>query len=330
MTEPCVRPPASMAVFAAVLLEIYRLAREESLLRFHQAVMECLLPLLPFDKAWWGRSAQGDAGPQEHSSYLFGLPESYVADWKSISHEDITVARVHAEPGVAVVVDMQHKESPAGLRWLGARYDIAELLCVISSDHLTLLSDHLELYRSLGAAPFSADERELLSCLMPHLVSAVSLNQIRSLQALRMSLEGAEPRLALAVCDGQGVLQSAEPAFAELLLAEWPDWFGPRLPIGVQPQGYNGRRVYIDARQVNDLYLLTARQRSVMEQLSVRESDVAKLFGQGRTYKEIARLLGMSPHTVRHHIRSIYTKLGIHGKAGIALLLHQLPPAIEG
>jgi len=81
----------------------------------------------------------------------------------------------------------------------------------------------------------------------------------------------------------------------------------------------------LDARPVGDLYLLTARPRCAIEQLSARETDVARLFGDGRTYKEIAQVLGMSPNTVRHHIRSIYTKLGVNSKAEIAHLLHQLP-----
>jgi DNA-binding CsgD family transcriptional regulator len=29
---------------------------------------------------------------------------------------------------------------------------------------------------------------------------------------------------------------------------------------------------------------------------------------------------------VRHHLRSIYAKLGVRGKAGIAHLLHEAPP----
>lgn len=316
--------PTSLASFSAVLLEIYRLAREESLARFHQTVLECLRPLLPFDKAWWGRAAQADDGPHEHSSFLFGLPDSYIDDWKSIRHEDVTVERVHAHPGMAVVVDMGTADSPAGLRWLGERHGIGELLCVIHTDPVTQLSDHLALYRAQGAVPFGAAECELLSCLMPHLASAVSVNQIRTLQALRETL--VEQRLALAVCDQLGLLQCAEPGFVDLLLTEWPHWAGPQLPPKVRPQGYDGGRLSIEARRVNDLYLLTARYRCPMEQLSARESDVARLFGEGKTYKEIARLLGMSPHTVRHHIRSIYAKLGISGKAGIAHLLHQLPP----
>ena len=55
------------------------------------------------------------------------------------------------------------------------------------------------------------------------------------------------------------------------------------------------------------------------------ENDVAKGFGEGKTYKEVARDLGLSPNTVRHHIRAIYTKLGVKDKARIAHLVHARP-----
>ncbi|WP_410970040.1 hypothetical protein, partial [Salmonella sp. SAL4458] len=89
-------------------------------------------------------------------AHLFNLEEHYVEDWKSISHDDITVGLVHARPGTAVAVDMQ---ATAGLRWLGARHDIGELLCVIHVDPITRLSDHVALYRTPGGPPFADQEK---------------------------------------------------------------------------------------------------------------------------------------------------------------------------
>src|SRR5450631_692031 len=84
--------------FSAILLEIYRLAREETIERFHETVLECIKGALPFEKAWWGRAAQSEDGPVERSSYLYGLPAEYLEDWQAIRHQDITVQRVHADP----------------------------------------------------------------------------------------------------------------------------------------------------------------------------------------------------------------------------------------
>ncbi len=320
-TDPHSSSAALLAAFGAAVLDINRLARDKTLERFHRTALERLQQLVPFQRAWWGRAALIDGVPVEHSAHLFNLEEHYVEDWKSISHDDITVGLVHARPGTAVAVDMQ---ATAGLRWLGARHGIGELLCVIHVDPITRLSDHVALYRTPGGPPFADQEKLLLGQLSAHLAAAVSANQIRTLVALRESLE--RQALAMAVCDRYGVLHCAERGFVDLLLGAWPGWTGPQLPEETSPQGYRDARLVIDSRQVGDLYLLTARQPSAIEQLSNREGDVALLFSEGKTYKQIARDLGLAPNTVRHHIRTIYSKLGVNDKASIAHLLHQFPP----
>ncbi|THG83934.1 helix-turn-helix transcriptional regulator [Pseudomonas sp. A-1] len=313
-----------LAEFGNALLDINRLARDKALESFHHQALQRLQRLLPFDKAWWGRAALIDGLPEEHSRHLFGLPAEYLDDWQSIREQDITVDRVHSSPGHAVIIDMQAADSPAGLRWLAARHELGELICIIHVDPLTQLSDHLALYRQPGAPRFGELERLLLDNLMPHLVAAVSVNQIRTLVAMRESLQS--QALAMAVCDRHGVLYCAERGFVELLLTEWPQWTGPQLPEQASPQGYAGEHLAIESRIVGDLHLLTARRRGPMERLSGREREVALLFGEGRTYKEIARELGLAPNTVRHHIRTIYAKLGVNDKASVAHLLHRLAP----
>ncbi|MDF0731380.1 helix-turn-helix transcriptional regulator [Pseudomonas entomophila] len=320
--DHCIRA-SHLAAFNALALELQRLAQDEPLSNFHRQALLRLQGLVGFDKAWWGRAAVIDGLPEEHSSHLFQLPEAYVDDWLSIREQDITVSLVHANPGRSVVIDSQAQETPAGLRWLGQKYAFGEFLCVIHIDLQTQLREHLTLYRKATDAPFTATDQLLLDHLMPHLVAAEGVSQVRALVALRETLDGPNT-LSVAICDRQGILHYAERGFVQRLLVEYPDWSGPRLPREVSPGGYHGRRLIVDSSQVGDLYLLIAHPCSALAQLSAREEAVAKRFGGGSTYKEIARDLGLAPNTVRHHIRSIYGKLGVNGKAGIAHLLH--PP----
>jgi DNA-binding CsgD family transcriptional regulator len=48
--------------------------------------------------------------------------------------------------------------------------------------------------------------------------------------------------------------------------------------------------------------------------LTGREAEVARAVGVGLHDKEVARLLHMSPHTVKHHLKVIYRKLGVHSR----------------
>ncbi|HLX25021.1 MAG TPA: response regulator transcription factor [Usitatibacter sp.] len=48
--------------------------------------------------------------------------------------------------------------------------------------------------------------------------------------------------------------------------------------------------------------------------LSGRESEVLSLIAKGFSFGEIARLLGVSPHTVTTHVKKIYQKLAVHSR----------------
>jgi two-component system, NarL family, response regulator YdfI len=48
----------------------------------------------------------------------------------------------------------------------------------------------------------------------------------------------------------------------------------------------------------------------LQEQLTLRESEVLQLLAQGLANKQIAVNLGISEHTVKFHVSSIYSKLG--------------------
>lgn len=48
--------------------------------------------------------------------------------------------------------------------------------------------------------------------------------------------------------------------------------------------------------------------------LSARESEVLTLIARGFSYAEIARLKGLSVHTIQTHIKNLYGKLAVHSK----------------
>ena len=49
--------------------------------------------------------------------------------------------------------------------------------------------------------------------------------------------------------------------------------------------------------------------------LTPREQEVLSLIARGFSYAEIARLQGLSVHTVQTHIKRIYSKLSVHSKS---------------
>jgi len=63
-----------------------------------------------------------------------------------------------------------------------------------------------------------------------------------------------------------------------------------------------------------------------VETLSKREGEVASAYADGDTYKVIARDLGISPTTVRSHLRTVYSKLNVTSKIALAQALADSTP----
>jgi DNA-binding CsgD family transcriptional regulator len=61
-----------------------------------------------------------------------------------------------------------------------------------------------------------------------------------------------------------------------------------------------------------------------MSILTPRELDVVRLLGHGCTYKQAARQLGISTHTIVKHIKNAYRKLDVHTAAAAVLRAFQL------
>lgn len=59
----------------------------------------------------------------------------------------------------------------------------------------------------------------------------------------------------------------------------------------------------------------------LLAQLTPREAEIARRYARGRSCKEIARDLGLSPATVRNHLTAAYGKLKVSDKAALATLL---------
>jgi DNA-binding CsgD family transcriptional regulator len=60
------------------------------------------------------------------------------------------------------------------------------------------------------------------------------------------------------------------------------------------------------------------------EPLSVRERSILRLIGDGKSNKEIAREINVSPETVKSHIKNIFVKLAVERRAHAVSRAHRL------
>jgi len=59
-------------------------------------------------------------------------------------------------------------------------------------------------------------------------------------------------------------------------------------------------------------------------QLTLRESDVLLWIANGKTNREIAQILGMSPRTVNKHLEQVFRKLGVENRTSAAAIAIRL------
>lgn len=67
--------------------------------------------------------------------------------------------------------------------------------------------------------------------------------------------------------------------------------------------------------------ILTERPDDPLGPLSDRQMEVLELLGEGHSYAEIAGRLFISVNTVKYHVRSIFSRIGIHSRMEAAQLL---------
>lgn len=69
------------------------------------------------------------------------------------------------------------------------------------------------------------------------------------------------------------------------------------------------------ARKVIDAFTIKEKTNDYFQELSRREQEILEQLSKGYRYKEIADKLFVSIETVRTHIRNIYEKLQVNGRA---------------
>ena len=90
-------------------------------------------------------------------------------------------------------------------------------------------------------------------------------------------------------------LAAARDAFATMGAVTWAARAGSELAAAAGPAGATGTG-----------------------KLTARERDICDLVVAGRTNREVAALLFLSPRTVEHHLRMAYRKLGVRSRTALA------------
>jgi DNA-binding CsgD family transcriptional regulator len=177
------------------------------------------------------------------------------------------------------------------------------------------------LYRGTNRA-FDARDTDRLATAFRHVVCARDINRAHALDIQASP----NKKRALALTSRSGIFESCDKNFLSILRNEWNDLQDTRLPPAAMQavhdnQAFCGKNVEIEFSMRGDFILCEAKSINLDTTLSARERQVAHYFSLGHSYKEIAKILGISPNTVRVQLASVYRKLEINDKTMLAKAL---------
>lgn len=300
--------------YSRLVLDLHEASRALAPRAFQDWAIARVRRDLPFTSAKWSVGALSDYGDTMLHSACYGTRPDFDRELYAIRAEDDVRERIVRAVGVTAAKS-GHSDTPL-LRRFDARHDLYSILATAVPDASGKLLQVISLYRGESAQPFTDAERAIKQALVPHLMQAWQ-------GSWSYAQETPDEPQALLSSDG-GVID-ADPRFAAMLRAAWPGWCGRRIVLtegGFEaprsatarvcivpvPGGAPGaQRVLIRANRSG---ALTARERTVAEQ-----------YAAGLSYKEIAKVLGISPDTVRSYIKSCYTKLAIGNKVQLQTAL---------
>ncbi len=322
-----------MKAFSDLLLVLYRQAQTTSPAEFQRLALDAIREVLAFDSALWGTGVMGQQGAIVHSACVYRQPPEMMQNWEHIKQHDTVSFEAFSRMGQTVNAALTtdpawqsrfHPDAMAHVK----RFGMEHVLSTIIADPVLRLFTAVSFYRADPVQRFTESERLLKQNLMQHLVEVWNTNRFNFMHAARNG--SSLPEHVRAICDRKGVLYNASQNFAGLMSSEWPQWSGPQLPdvlltsvVGKEARHYTGHAIVATIKPLNDMLLLSVRKKSMLDQLSPRELEVARHFGRGMDYRKIALELNIAPATVRNHLQAIYSTLGVSNKVEMARIMSE-------
>lgn len=302
--------------FSAALLALTDTARSAPPERLINDALFALRPLVPFRSAWWGECSDADAHGTARN-WLHGrinLSPSFALEWNRVGDGDGFAAASMRSLGT-VQRFSGHDDPDPNVAAFARRHALDHGMAITVELPGSGLMFFVSLYRDAAAHAFDDGESALFAEFFAHLLCHWRM-RVRDL------LLGAHPRAsdAFALADKHGNLLYLGARLGSLLHEHHPAWAGSTLPaelaslLARAPAAVALGAHRLTLQPCGELVTLALERGGRAARLPPRERSVAMLYAQGHSYKEIARLLGLSPATVRTYLRSVYVQLGVRNK----------------
>jgi DNA-binding CsgD family transcriptional regulator len=298
--------------------QLYCQLNQVPLANFTQWALDLLQQVIDFDGAIWATGNVQSA--QFHTRTCVDVDEKLLqalTDYLDINpiFEKLQKNLGQAIDMADVIPDQQFYSSPIYAQCF-APFGIERILSSIhleqNSDIFTLLT----LYRYDRDRPFSTREKRTQSRLLFHLLSAYSHRQL-------LELTDDQNEFSYALVDHQGVYHAVDQKFLALL----PPHLATKQKFPFDLTFKDNHVQCIDSKvklsfsREGELIKVGLRSIAPLDLLTEREQQIVAELSQGKTFKQVAKSLELSPSTVSNHLYRIYDKLNIHSRSELISLM---------
>ena len=315
--------------FSAALLVLADVARSAPPARLIDDALLALRPLVPFRSAWWGECSDTDAHSTPHN-WLHGrinLSASFAQEWNRIADGDVFAIDSMRNLG-SVQRFSGHGDPNPDVAAFSRRHALEHGMAITVELPGSGLMFFVSLYRGEALPAFDDGECALFAEFFAHLLHHWRMR-------VRELLLGTHPQASdtFALADVHGNLLYLGARLGRLLQQHHPAWTGATLPaelasmLARAPVAAALGPYRLTLQPCGELVALALDRGGRLGALPPRERSVAMLYAQGHSYKEIARLLALSPATVRTYLRSVYLQLGVRNKIELGTALSAAPRA---
>jgi len=310
-----------------LLLALYSASRETLSGEFQDKALNLLKSAVSFDSAIWGTGRYSPDGLDWNSVHLHNEPREIISEHEHVKHQDTAALEVSLHRTTTRVFHsptLLRGRDKSAIRDYVTRFGHQNIIISSEINQNTGYAYWVSLYRADAERQYTEHDRQLAVIICPHLREALRINRVLHMERLRsMQVDG-----PMAIVDAKGALYHTEAAFTTLLQNEWPAWNESALPqelwYALTTDGgcYAGKAIVVRCVCVTDMMFLKARRRNAADALSPREQAVARYLARGLSHKEIARVLGTAPQTVRNQTQAIHDKLAVHNAAELIAQLN--------
>ncbi len=299
-------------------------ARPQDML--HQA-LQTLRRLVAFDSAWWGEVSAGDVhtGPRNWLHGSIGLSQNFAEEWNALATADAFALQSMRRLGVVIRerdVTGEIPDSPQ-MTAFAQRHGLYHCMAITAELPRSGLMFFVSVYRPPTRPDFTDEEAVLFGEFVAHLLQ----HWRHLLQRLQMD-SPTRPWDRFALAEPSGELLFAGLRINMALSEACPGWTGaclppevvqalPRVPCSLTV----GKSYHLRLEPCGALVAISMASRHHKSLLAPREMSAAMLYAQGRSHKDIAATLGLTPATVRTYLRTAYAALGVSNKVELVAAL---------